>query len=70
MLSSKWQAMIFSKGKAMWLGYFTCEEAAARAYDAAAVRERGDRAKLNFPLSSNYDSSREDAVAKQATTQD
>jgi len=45
----RWQAMIFANGKATWLGYFKEEEAAARAYDAAAWRERGDKAKLNFP---------------------
>ena len=44
----KWQSMIFSKGKAIWLGYFKKQDDAARAYDAAAIRERGHKAKLNF----------------------
>eukprot|EP00192_Tetraselmis_astigmatica_P012592 CAMPEP_0117668334 /NCGR_PEP_ID=MMETSP0804-20121206/11489_1 /TAXON_ID=1074897 /ORGANISM="Tetraselmis astigmatica, Strain CCMP880" /LENGTH=386 /DNA_ID=CAMNT_0005476209 /DNA_START=600 /DNA_END=1760 /DNA_ORIENTATION=+ len=49
----KWQSMIFSRGRAMWLGYFKEEEDAARAYDKAAVREKGAKAKLNFPESAS-----------------
>mmetsp|Transcript_32098 Transcript_32098/g.76289 ORF Transcript_32098/g.76289 Transcript_32098/m.76289 type:complete len:437 (-) Transcript_32098:199-1509(-) len=46
----KWQAMIFARGRAMWLGYFKEEAEAAKAYDMAALRVRGRKAKLNFPV--------------------
>lgn len=42
------RAYIQSGGKAIHLGYSSTPEAAARAYDQAAIRLHGDKAKLNF----------------------
>lgn len=48
--SKKWHAQIMREGKNYYLGLFTSEEDAARAYDAAARRLHGEFGRLNFPL--------------------
>jgi hypothetical protein len=49
--SSSWLARITVNYRSRHLGSFPTEEAAARAYDAAARAAWGEFARLNFPLS-------------------
>lgn len=42
---NKWRVMLGHK----YIGYFTSETEAARAYDAAAITHYGEFARLNFP---------------------
>jgi hypothetical protein len=46
---SRWQSKIWPNGKCINLGMFSTPEAAARAYDAAALKNFGEFASLNFP---------------------
>jgi hypothetical protein len=48
-----WCAQINYQGKAHWLGRFTSEADAARAYDTAARKYHGEFARLNFPESAD-----------------
>jgi hypothetical protein len=45
---NKWQAQIFHNKRVLHCGYYTNIEDAARAYDVAALRFRGNDAILNF----------------------
>lgn len=46
----RYRAQIYLDYKQIWLGEFSSKEAAARAYDEAAIKFHGEFARLNFPL--------------------
>jgi len=50
--TNKFKAVITTKGKQTFLGYFESEVDAAKAYDAACIECRGASALLNFPRDS------------------
>jgi hypothetical protein len=51
---SKWRARIWRDDTSVHLGTFATPEGAARAYDAAAMAQFGDFARLNFPMSHTH----------------
>lgn len=46
---SNWQVLIMVNNKRYYIGSYPCEELAARIYDIHAIKNRGIRAKTNFP---------------------
>lgn len=47
--ANKWMARVKRNGSVVHLGYFSDQQAAARAYDSAAIIHHGEFARLNFP---------------------
>lgn len=46
--NKRWQAAINAGGKYLYLGSYDTEEEAAQIFDKAAIRIRGQKARLNF----------------------
>jgi len=51
----QWVALLCAESKLKFIGNFHSREDAARAYDAAAFRAKGIKAKLNFPQEQHLD---------------
>ncbi|CAM0908031.1 unnamed protein product [Alopecurus aequalis] len=51
--NGRWGAQIYERHARVWLGTFPDEDAAARAYDVAALRYRGREAATNYPCAAN-----------------
>lgn len=57
-IAEKWQAQIPAGNKTVWLGLYDSEEDAARAYNIAAVKYRGEFAYINQINEANTDERR------------
>lgn len=58
----RWKVRIFIDGRSVSLGRFKDEVEAAHAYDDAARRHRGQKARLNFPIGNFADGPEDDTL--------